>query len=93
MATEILTKDDLNSFKIELFKELSTLLKRKPDNQKEWLRSADVRKMLSISNGTLQTLRINGTLPFTKIGGTIFYAYDDVIKVLNQNKREATRKG
>ena len=91
MAMEILTREDLNSFKIELFKELSNLLNRKPDNQKEWLRSADVRKMLSISNGTLQTLRINGTLPFTKIGGTIFYAYEDVTKVLNQNKREATR--
>jgi len=91
MAMEILTREDLNSFKIELFKELSNLLNRKSDNQKEWLRSADVRKMLSISNGTLQTLRINGTLPFTKIGGTIFYAYEDVTKVLNQNKREATR--
>jgi len=91
MAMEILTKDDLNSFKIELFKELSTLLNRKPENHKEWLRSADVRKLLSISNGTLQTLRINGTLPFTKIGGTIFYAYEDVTKILIKNKREATQ--
>ena len=90
MAMEILTKDDLNLFKIEFFKELSNLLNRKPDSHKEWLRSADVRKLLSISNGTLQTLRINGTLPFTKIGGTIFYAYEDVTHILNKHKREAT---
>jgi hypothetical protein len=91
MAMEILTKEDLNSFKIELFKELGSLLNRKSENHKEWLRSADVRKLLSISNGTLQTLRINGTLPFTKMGGTIFYAYEDVTKVLNQNKRSTTK--
>jgi len=91
MAMEILTKDDLNSFKNELFKELRTFLNHKTENQKEWLRSADVRKLLSISNGTLQTLRINGTLPYTKIGGTLFYAYEDVTKVLNKNKREATQ--
>ena len=90
MAMEILTKDDLNSFKNELFKELRTFLNQKTTTQKEWLRSADVRNMLSISNGTLQTLRINGTLPFTKMGGTIFYAYEDVVKVLNKNKRETT---
>jgi len=92
MAMEILTKDDLNSFKNELFKELRTFLNQKNTTQKEWLRSVDVRNMLSISNGTLQTLRINGTLPFTKMGGTIFYAYEDVTKVLNQNKREANTK-
>lgn len=91
MATEILTKEDLNSFKNEFFQELRTFLTQKPATQKEWLRSADVRKMLSISTGTLQTLRINGTLPFTKMGGTIFYAYEDVVKVLNKNKREANR--
>ena len=89
MATEILTKEDLNSFKNEFFQELRALLNEKPRNQKEWLRSADVRKMLSISNGTLQTLRINGTLPFTKVGGSIFYAHEDVVKVLNKNKRAA----
>jgi hypothetical protein len=36
---------------------------------KQWLKSVDVRKMLNISPGTLQNLRINGTLRYTKIGG------------------------
>jgi hypothetical protein len=42
--------------------------------------------MLSISPGTLQNLRINGMLPFTKIGGVIFYEYEDVKKMLEDHK-------
>jgi Helix-turn-helix domain len=90
MATEIITKEDLNIFKVELLQDLTTIINSKKTDQKDWLKSSDVRKMLSISPGTLQNLRINGTLSFTKIGGTIFYAYSDVIKVLQKNKREAT---
>ena len=41
--------------------------------------------MLGISPGTLQNLRTNGTLPFTKIGSLIYYPYEDVIKVLEMN--------
>lgn len=44
------------------------------DNNKEWLRSSEVRKMLKISNGTLQTLRIKGLISFKKINGIIFYS-------------------
>ena len=34
--------------------------------------------MLDVSTGTLQTLRINGTLPYTLIGGVIYYDADDI---------------
>jgi hypothetical protein len=44
-------------------------------------------KLLNCSPGTLQNLRINGTLPFTKMGGTIYYLYSDVVKVLTNNKQ------
>jgi len=50
------------------------------------LRSPEVREMLDISPGTLQNLRINGTLPYTKIGGVIYYAYEDIVKVLQANR-------
>lgn len=85
MATEIITREDLHSFKIELLEDLKSLLHSQPNQQKKWLKSADVRKMLSISSGTLQTLRINRVLPYTKVGGTLFYDLDDVTKVLNKN--------
>ncbi|MBO6533302.1 MAG: DNA-binding protein, partial [Muricauda sp.] len=39
-----------------------------------------------ISPGTLQNLRINGTLPYTKIGGVLYYEYHEIMGVLEQNK-------
>jgi hypothetical protein len=43
--------------------------------------------MLGISPGTLQNLRVNGTLPYAKVGGVIYYAYEDILKVMEENKR------
>jgi hypothetical protein len=42
---------------------------------KEGLKSSDVRKMLGISHGTLQNLRIKGVLPYQKLGGIMFYRW------------------
>jgi hypothetical protein len=89
MNLEILSREDFISLKQELLQEIRQLINPTPLLQKEWLKSADVMKMLNCSPGTLQNLRINGTLPFTKMGGTIYYAYADVISVLNSNKKNA----
>ncbi|WP_284651649.1 helix-turn-helix domain-containing protein [Flavobacterium terrisoli] len=86
MAIEVITKDDLNEFRVLLLKELKEVLLLKPQQTKQWLKSAEVRKLLNISPGTLQTLRINKTLSYTKIGGTIYYAFQDIEKVLERNK-------
>jgi hypothetical protein len=68
MPAQIITSDDLREFKIELLDEIRVIIKDQKSNYtKQWLKSAEVRKLLNISPGTLQTLRINGTLPFTKI--------------------------
>lgn len=88
MTVELATKSDIQSLKIEIVDELKKLLQPSVE-QKQWLKSADVMKLLQCSPGTLQNLRINGTLPFTKMGGTIYYAYNDVIKVLDNNKQNA----
>ena len=69
---------------------LNQILNSKSTQQKQWLKSTEVRKMLNISPGTLQNLRINGVLSYTKVGGIIFYAYADLQKVLETNKVEAT---
>ena len=88
MLLEFITKSDLLDFKKEIITELNNLLTDKPQTSK-WLKSADVRKMLNISPGTLQNLRVSRVLPFTKIGGTVFYDYNDVMKVMQKNKSEA----
>jgi len=88
MKLEVITKDDLHQMKAELLNEISALLEGRTE-QKKWLKSSDVRDMLGISPGTLQNLRVNGTLPFTKVGGIIYYAHEDVLKVLLRNKQNA----
>ncbi len=86
MSLQVLTTNDLQEFKVELLEEIRNIMtEQKSVTSKKWLKSIEVRKLLNISPGTLQTLRINGTLPFTKIGGTNYYNYTDIEKLL-QNK-------
>jgi len=80
---EIITKEDLQQFKNELIQEIKSIVKPAQSEVKEWLRSTDVRKMLKISPGTLQNLRINGTLRFTRIGNIMFYKYEDIVCLLD----------
>lgn len=88
MEIELITKADMHSLKNEIVEEIKKLF-QSPTEQKEWLKSADVMKMLGCSPGTLQNLRVNGTLPFTKMGGTMYYSRKDVMKVLEGNKQNA----
>ncbi len=86
MPTQIITTDDLREFKIELLEDIKKILKSTTSTEnKKYLKSAEMMKLLKISPGTLQTLRINGTLPYTKIGGIIFYDADEIHKVMKEN--------
>ncbi len=82
MNVEIITKEDLKQFKTEMLYEIKQLIKPEEGQAKQWLKSAEVRKMLNISPGTLQNLRINGTLRFTKIGGMMYYKLEDINRLL-----------
>lgn len=87
MAATIITTEDLREFKMELLDDIKQLL----DNQsghvaKKWLKSPEVRDLLGISPGTLQNLRINGTLPYTKVGGVLYYDYQEIMQVLEDNR-------
>jgi len=87
MAAEILTKEDLQAFKAELFTELRDLIHTPTAQPRKWLKSYEVREMLGISPGTLQNMRVNGTMSYTKINGLIFYEYDDIIKLMEADKK------
>lgn len=89
MAVEIITREDLNEFRNVLLNDLKELLQAKVPQSKKWLRSSEVRKLLNISPGTLQNLRINGTLSYTKVGGTMYYDFQDIEQILNGNKVNA----
>lgn len=97
MAASIITPEDLEQFKHELIFELKELIENQiPKDQssqqnrpiqKKWLKSHQVQRLLGISPGTLQTLRLNGTIPFTKIGGVLFYDEDEINKLFESNMR------
>jgi len=91
MAAQIMTPEDFEQFKAELIEQLKVLIDTKLGNVHRWLKSHEVQKMLKISPGTLQTLRLNGKIPFTKIGGTIFYDIEDINKVMIDNKQIDTQ--
>jgi len=90
MPIEIITKEDLNEFRALLLSELKEILQSKPEQTKQWLKSNEVRKLLNISPGTLQNLRINGTISYTKIGGILYYSSTDLNKLLEANKVDAS---
>lgn len=87
MPTSIITTDDLQEFKMELLDEIKTLLsKQTTGNSKRYLKSSEVMELLQISPGTLQNLRINGTLPYTKVGGIIYYDAVEIDKTMALNR-------
>ena len=86
MDISVITKEDLQQFKTELLEGIEHLLKENRTEQKLWLRTSEVKKMLNISSGTLQNLRINGTLSCSKVGGTLYYNYKDIQKLLTGAK-------
>ena len=82
MQVELITREDLKAFKSELLNEIKQIVQPPQGQSKRWLKSNEVRKMLNISPGTLQNLRINGTLRYTKIGGMMYYKLEDIHKLL-----------
>lgn len=84
MNVELITREDLRRLE-DLLKEIKQIIQPGQSQPKKWLKSSEVRKMLNISPGTLQNLRINGTLRFTKIGSIIYYKLEDINKILEEN--------
>ena len=84
MEINIVTMEDLMELKQEILSEINHILdiKINKEDSRHWYRSAEVRKMLKISPGTLQNLRIKGTLLYRKVGGTMFYKRKDILKMM-----------
>ena len=84
MGVEIVTKEDLQQFRFQLLEDLKGFISQlQPVQQKKWLRSSEVRKLLKISPGTLQNLRITEKLNPKKIGGIMYYSYDEIHNLLS----------
>jgi hypothetical protein len=82
MQVEMITKEDLQVFRLLLLNDLKELLRTQQPTTMEWLRSREVRKKLKISAGTLQNYRISGKLTATKVGNIHFYRSTDVERLM-----------
>ncbi len=87
MPTSIITTDDLREFKMELLDDIKKLLSKQSTGKlKKYLKSSEVMDLLQVSPGTLQNLRINGTLPYTKVGGIIYYDAEEIQNIMTANR-------
>jgi hypothetical protein len=95
MPAEILTSDDLREFKLEIISEIKKILTDshtlKPGG-KRFLKSTDMKELLDLSPASLQNLRNARVLPYSKIGGTFFYDWDDVVQMMTNFKKPAKAK-
>lgn len=51
----------------------------------DWIDNIDVIHILHISSRTLQTLRTNGTIPYSRINNKIYYRRQDIQQILADN--------
>lgn len=87
MASIFITTDDLREFKMELLDDIKNiLLKQTHAELRKYLKSSEVMDLLQVSPGTLQNLRINGTLPYTKFGGIIYYDAEEIQSIMTANR-------
>ncbi len=93
MAANIITTEDLEEFRIKLLNEIKELLVSSGRvGVDHWIKSGQVMSKLEISPGTLQNFRINGTIPFSKLGGIIYYDVEKINEILENNEIDFRRK-
>ncbi len=88
MEIKLISLEEFNSFKSKVYndlEELKNLLKSKGQNKK-WMKSSEVRELLGISHGTLQTLRNNGSFQYSKRREILDYDITDITGLFEDNK-------
>ncbi len=86
--SEGITKDDLRQFGLLLLSEVRSQIeaaaKEKNDIHPQWLKSRAVRKLLDMSPGSLQNLRVTGKIRFKKVLGSYYYNKEDLQKLFEE---------
>lgn len=77
LKRKIISIDDLTDKQLDILYDRAFL--------EDWIDGQVVMQKLHISPRTLQTLRSNGTIPYTKIGHKIWYLKRDLERVLRNN--------
>jgi len=88
MSAEVITKEDLQIFRIQLLDDMKKMfpVNQQTEEQPEWVKSKDARRILKASPGTLQNLRISGDLKPVKISGSWRYNLAEINALFNKAK-------
>jgi hypothetical protein len=73
---------DLQQIKFQLQQFQKSRLERFTE---AWIDGQDVMQTLHVSKRTLQSLRDEGTLPFSRINGKFYYKLSDIEQLLESN--------
>lgn len=84
-----LTNEDLEKFGRDLLAALQKIICDSPASQNDeipigWVKGKRVRKILDISPGSLQNLRVSGKLRFRKLMGSYYYHRQDLEKLFDE---------
>jgi hypothetical protein len=82
---QLITGQDLERFRQKIVIDLEEVIKKHLHiTPKKWLKSYEVCKLLKISPGTLQRLKANRTISYSKVGGVHYFDYDKIQEVLGK---------
>lgn len=87
--SDVVTKDDLRQFRMLLINDIRKILQEAETDEKnnfqaDWLRSQAVRKLLDISSGSVQNLRVTNKVRFKKVLGSYYYNREDLKNLFNK---------
>jgi hypothetical protein len=87
----IATKDELDLLLTEklerYYQKIVDALHGANLSQRKWLKAAELKKLLPLSDYRIAEMRIRGLLDFQKIGGTYYYTIDSINRLLNKNPK------
>lgn len=91
MHISIVTQEELLALKEDIIESLEVKLNELLSTNSQTpeivlLKSHQVQRLLGISPGTLQNMRVNRTIPFSKVGGIIFYEKHEILRLIQDNK-------
>lgn len=56
-----------------------------PSNTPKYHRTSGAKKLLTVSDNKLKTMRENGEIPFSFIGATYYYPEAEILEILRKN--------
>jgi len=88
---ELVTLQDLAAFGEELLEEIKKMLSENQGRSaKQWVKAAEIKKMLRLSDGKLAYLRDRGVIPFTKLGGITYYNLKEIEDLMQSDQLHDT---